>query len=214
MKQSKSNGITRNLFTEDGYYGWSSSTSFCIKSYPGIPTQILPINGYTYNWTDPGTQNITFEWNGTESINWGWPCNSGYTVGTKEYVIKVEGYTFTATSSSTSTKGKLHAVDVGTHTYTWNIYARHGGVYNPSVPSTTFKICVMGPPGDLTLVSPTANINDTPTGSVTFSWKLSSFGHICNYDRNKLSYKLYLQEAGQALQTHTCLSHTSITLKH
>ena len=127
-----------------------------------------------------------------------------------EYVLSVDGKTVTASSSATSTTVQLNTIsNYGTYTYTWSLYARYDSLYNPSISKGTFKTCVMSGPGSLTLTSPTANVDTAvrSTGlTLNFSWKLSSFGHACNYDTRKFYYELYIKKDGVKNTLHgTCL---------
>ena len=82
----------------DGF-SMAGPTKFCLKYYPSTVT---PSSIATNSFTDSTGKKITLKW--PEPKNWGWPCNSGYTQGTKSYSVQIVGYsTLSATTNSTTT---------------------------------------------------------------------------------------------------------------
>ena len=106
---------------------------------------------------------------------------------------------------------KLPQVKVGDNFFTWSVTAYVGAVTRTST-NGKFNVCVKGYPGTVYLVSPSGNMYNYGS-SITFSWTLSSWGHICNFPRSSLVYELYIQEQGKAANKRaTCLPNATFML--
>ena len=121
---------------------------------------------------------------------------NGKSQGSLKYVLKVGSTSYDIGSSTTSKTLTLSTLTAGDHTFEWSVAAFVDTLSRVSA-SQSFIVCVMGEPGSLTLISPKGSVN---TANVTFSWKLSTWGHVCNTNNADLKYELYIQTSGQSAQ--------------